>query len=265
MRKVASAITTALAVERLRRTVTANDVLLASFPKSGNTWFRFIWANLIRLGTEGSGGEPVDFHRLHRDFHVEFDSGQSSWTEQAFLPRLLKTHRPYSKRHFEGIPAVYIRREPEDVFVSYFEYLAAKGDIERTDEALKHLIRDRRRGVEHWCRHVTSWRNRATVALDYEDMLRNPEENVLRSLHSLGCGHVAEPIVEEAVDASSFDVVARLEEDKGRPSKWTFSDGFRFARAGTAGEGKQRLDDADREYIARMKRQYGIAGPGPGD
>ena len=39
-----------------------SDVLLASFPKSGNNWARFLVGHLLLLGPGGAGG--LDFHSI---------------------------------------------------------------------------------------------------------------------------------------------------------------------------------------------------------
>ena len=49
-----------------------SDIILASYPKSGSTWFRFFLCNLISVA-EWSGRE-IDFSL--EDNVLEFDTGQ---------------------------------------------------------------------------------------------------------------------------------------------------------------------------------------------
>jgi hypothetical protein len=53
-----------------------SDVILASFPRSGNTWMRFIWANMI--AELELGGRVVDFHFVEGEMICDHDK-YNSW------------------------------------------------------------------------------------------------------------------------------------------------------------------------------------------
>jgi hypothetical protein len=50
----------------------SDDIIIASFPKSGNTWMLFILANIISLCE--MDGRQIDFNVLHELFLAEYDS-----------------------------------------------------------------------------------------------------------------------------------------------------------------------------------------------
>ena len=65
-----------------------DDVWYVSFPRSGNTYWRFLTANLI------SQGEPVDWTNIERfspDIYITFDSTLRKLPR----PRYIKSHEPF--------------------------------------------------------------------------------------------------------------------------------------------------------------------------
>ena len=106
-------------VDRYRpKSIHNDDTFIVSYPKSGNTWFRFILSNLLRQSAE----ENIDFHSACRyvpDIEVHHPE-----LEALQRPRFIKSHCP---RLIEAYPRViYLVRDPRDVYVSYFYYLRKK-------------------------------------------------------------------------------------------------------------------------------------------
>src|ERR687888_658228 len=89
-------------------TVFNDDVFLTSFPKSGNTWTRFLVANLIHPH------EPVTF------LNIEHIIPEPELQSRRFLskcprPRVLKSHSPFDPQYKR---VVHIVRDPRDVALS---------------------------------------------------------------------------------------------------------------------------------------------------
>src|SRR5262245_29265740 len=87
-----------------------DDVWFVSFPRSGNTYWRFLTANLI------SRGEPVDWTNIERfspDIYITYDPA----LRQIPRPRYIKSHEPFRPNYRR---AVLIVRDPRDVAVSCF-------------------------------------------------------------------------------------------------------------------------------------------------
>lgn len=234
-----------------------DDVLLASFPKSGNTWVRFLWANVVAL--EELGGREVDFHVLARELGSEYETRSYGSVDFRCLPRLVKTHRPYDGRAFGGHRSVYLHRHPGDVMVSYFQFLAARPGEGDAPTELPAFLRSDDFGVPAWCRHVRSWIDEATVVVSYEELARDAAAALGRVLSGLELGEIAEGTLGEAARRSSFDHLRELEEERGRPRDDEFRAGYRFMRKGRAGGWRQRLASADAEYLVRTVRSMGLA------
>ena len=103
-----------------------NDVLLASFPRSGNTWMRFLLCNLISLCEWD--GKRVDFPLLNKTM-PEFGVNNllDEWSH-ATIPRVIKTHKSFLPI-FRNKRSVGIIRDPRDVMVSYYHYMKDRYQI----------------------------------------------------------------------------------------------------------------------------------------
>src|SRR5450631_2425305 len=92
-------------------TVFPHDVFLVSYPRSGNTWARFLVGNLLHRS------DPVTFANVERRVPTIY-----AWPDRALrsLPRILKSHECFDPRYPR---VIYILRDPRDVAVSLYFYL----------------------------------------------------------------------------------------------------------------------------------------------
>lgn len=231
-----------------------SDVILASYPKSGNTWVRFIWANLVSL--MDLNGEIVDFHTLNEAVGSEFDNHQFGRVEFDCLPRLVKTHQGYSDRAFGPNRSVYLCRHPGDVMVSYHRFLRARDHFSGVPEDLSTFLRSKDYGLPAWCKHVAEWWRHADSFVTYGDLQEDTVAAMSRILVDLDIGDVPQAILREAVERSRFDRLRALEESRGRPREPDFDDEYRFMRKGTRGEWKDLFGHRDRRYLYRSVENY---------
>lgn len=233
-----------------------SDVLLASFPKSGNTWLRFIWANIVSL--REFGGEVVDFDALNRRFGSDYDAHEYGSLDFQCLPRLVKTHRRYSGRAFGGNRCVHLLRHPGDVMVSYHRYLSSRESGGEVSASLTEFIKDRTHGVRAWCRHVESWAGEADAVVRYGSLHDDAVRLTSGLLEELGIAAIGRSTVRAAVERSSFDRLRGLEEERGRPRAGEFEPGHRFMRKGRVGEWREALEPEAKDYLWRTLSGHGL-------
>ncbi len=245
-----------------------NVIWVASYPKSGNTWVRFLACNLA-FGVQDSASA---LNNLAPDIHE-----LSAVPEPPTGPILLKTHFPFSPalplaQHTAG--ALYVVRDPADVMLSNFHYSKRSGTGGTDGEALLQQYVDRylaARGDPHWIQsrmgswdeHVRSWLGTQlpfpVLAVRYEDLLADGHQGAQRICAFLGLQRTPEEIA-KAVTGASFRRMKEIEEaDISRRNVGIFykpylqqsiGAGLRFMRSGAAGEAARVLTAAQRRRVA---------------
>ena len=163
----------------VRATVFPDDVYLTSYPRSGNTWTRFLLGNLL------DPDDPVSFINVEsRVPEIYFNSDHV--LRGLPRPRLLKSHEPF---HPNYPRIIYIVRDPRDVAVSYYHHnikAGMIGDNYPMDEFIPRFIAaefDSPWGS--WADNVMSWvamrQGRSTfLLLRYEDMKEDTARELLK-------------------------------------------------------------------------------------
>lgn len=155
-------------------------IWLASYPRSGNTFFRILLKQLYGINTPTVyvGADYTAFE-VGKDLvgHVAVE-----WTidEMAAKPEVLivKTHR----RAPEEYPAIYLHRDGRDAIVSYAR---KKSKNTSYHSVLKELITTSESSTGTWGQNVLHWLNRDsgnTVFVSYEELIANPESVVEQTL-----------------------------------------------------------------------------------
>src|ERR1700730_9013667 len=93
-------------------TVFPDDVFLVSYPRSGNTWTRFLLGNLIYHD------DPVTFSNIESRI-PEIYFNRDRFMRQLPRPRMLKSHECFQP-HYPRV--IYIVRDPRDVAVSFYHH-----------------------------------------------------------------------------------------------------------------------------------------------
>ena len=239
------------------------DVIwLASYPKSGNTWLRFLLANLL-FGRVAATG---DLRKMIPDLHWGFDLGD-------FLGRdwiLVKTHSlfgPELALSERTRKVIYIVRNPLDVLVSNLNYsrLLRYDEAAAADETLAQKYADafiaargdpawRETGYGSWVENVESWLSGGhgcpVLTVRYEDLLTDTRAEMNRICAFLDVGYDSARI-DAAIRDSSFESMRRLEDKETREKKSgifydparerAYQAGFRFMNKGKRGGGKRAL------------------------
>jgi hypothetical protein len=207
-------------------------IIIAGFPKSGNTWLARLTAELVGCPVAGLWGHPE-----LRDQIIEGDQRVSPW-------RCHKAHDTFDQL---GLPegdacrpiVVCVVRHPCDVAVSashYFDFkryirpklhlraasawlrlwgnnrhgigLRLQGEQRRLDITINAVIHGDQK-LSQWCnvpwaQHVQGFRIANVPLVRYEDLLADTEAECRRLLDCLGIERSAEP-VREAVAMHSFN------------------------------------------------------------
>lgn len=252
-------------------------VWLASYPKSGNTWFRTFLANVLqggeepayinelRTGTIASARPPFDVFTgveasdlTPDEIDVFRPDVYRRMAHRAERTGFHKVHDAYTVTA-AGEPmfpadctrgAIYLIRNPLDVAPSYAHHaghdvdwaIAKMGDESHAMAAGRgHLNGQLRQLLLTWSGHVESWVDRPPFPVEvirYEDMLDEPEATFARATRFAGLSDDPE-LIRRAIAFSSFDEVKRQEDEHGFGEKNPRS--ASFFRKGVSGSWRDSL------------------------
>jgi estrone sulfotransferase len=230
-------------------TIFPDDVWLTSYPRSGNTWSRFLIGNLIHEN------EPVNFlnvERLVPDMYKTAD-----WSMRRLpRPRLLKSHECFDPRYRK---VIYIVRDPRDVAVSNYHWemklRSVKEGYPIEDFVPRWMEPQFWLRIGSWADHVNSWLStrqgrKDFLLLRYEDLRKDPHAELARVAEFLGL-EATQARVNRAVELSSADHMRKLESTQG--AKWVATGHTRqdkpFVRQATAGDWRSVLPEKTVAYI----------------
>jgi estrone sulfotransferase len=231
--------------------VRPDDTFLTSFPKSGNTWVRFIAANLL-WPQEEARFETIE-DRVPSIYWLRW----RLHARRGPRPRVLKSHEPFSPSYPR---VVYVLRDPRSVALSRYHYQIRQQALPPhapLEANLPHLLGSAvgRLGVS-WSEHVLGWvRQRAGspdfLLLRYEQMLADPLRAATQLDAFLGTGCSAEGL-RQAADRTAFHRMGELEAQAGpkwRDAQRPGRDRIPFLRAGQTREWDGVLSPAALEWI----------------
>ena len=222
--------------------VLPDDVFILSFPKSGNTWTRFLIANLIYPET------PADFSNIN---HLIPDPEAMSKRDLAKMPRprIIKSHQYFDPRYPR---IIFIVRDPRDVLLSTYHFQRKRRVIDDhypLKEYAGQFIAGKTSPYGSWGDNVASWLvtrqgRPGFLLLRYEDML----DDAARELNKVAAFLQIPPDAERiatAVRRSTADEMRKLE--KSQAHLWSTTKSTRqdvpFVRAAKAGGWRTELPE----------------------
>jgi glycosyltransferase involved in cell wall biosynthesis len=135
---------------------------LASFPRSGNTYFRNILYYVY-------GVESSTWHKESR-YPVDKNYDQFDFVKTHLLPHDIE---PNDKT----IPAIYLVRDGRDALVSIAHHRSdiVKPGSDFSDNLFEAIIANNGSYFGGWSKNVTEWLNRADIVIRFEDLIKDPE------------------------------------------------------------------------------------------
>ncbi len=227
-----------------------DDIFLVSYPKSGNTWTRFLVANLRYPG------ETIDLTNIER-LVPEIYLNDNAMLKRAPRPRVLKSHDAFNPR-FRRV--IYIVRDPRDVAVSYFHYSKKMRWVAQDaeyDDYMPEFLDGRLDRFGSWGENIASWLgarrgNDEFLIVRYEDLIADARAALVPITAFLGI-QASDETYARALEMSSIDHLRSLEKKQAGDWKMTrFGDRSKsFFRSGASGGWRDELPQAWAERIAR--------------
>lgn len=216
------------------------DVFLASYPRSGSTWARFVMFEILT-------GQDSNFDAVNRDLN----GIKQHKLGRPILPqggRLIGTHEPYRKEYRRTI---YIVRDARDVLLSEHAFLKALdycgADLNSFTQS---FVRGKVNGFGSWQDHVTSFLDSPIactndlLVVQYKELRQNPELGYARIVDFLGVKPNQE-VIRRAIANNSLDKM-RPKVDGSSLMPWRKD---RVVRNGSVEGWRSKLSTAQLELI----------------
>lgn len=244
------------AVAVRHRRLNAEDVFLASYPRSGNTWLRFLLADI-------SLGRSVGFEELDRVIPaVGFHDGAPALVGAG---RMIKTHERHRGAYERS---VYLVRDVRDVLVSWYRVSREDADDFTGFDGFVHdFMSDRASPYGSWLDHVNHWRaakrrGSRIIIRRFEDLRAEPAA-VLEDVLAFAGAKVDRTRIEEAVRRNTASELHRLERESRNYLRRAFGYRSRGIRDGRGGEWRELLDPRmllTLEPALRVNEELGYTG-----
>jgi hypothetical protein len=261
-----------------------NIIWLASYPKSGNTWFRSFLSALFNE-VPFDINDLTEGHIFSRKsvFEEVLDIDTALFTNQELTllhPKVyeylsnVEDKNLYFKIHdaiisnetnYTNVPfevskcAIYFVRNPLDVVISFANHNSSTIDrtIDIINESNYNLGHESGKQLFqpllNWSEHYTSWTtkpNFPVYVLRYEDMLEDTFRVFKDIVQKIGLKYSDEAI-QMAIDATSFEKLKKQEEENGFREK--NPDSPRFFNNGTSGTWKGKLTQVQIDKIVESQ------------
>jgi len=173
-------------------------VWLASYPRSGNTFFRVLMKHLYGIKTYSIYNDSL-FSEIGASEMIGHEDLPASIEELSRSSRLylIKTHGLPT----DDSPVIYLVRDGRDSIVSYARYMMSFGEKKEHwnsfmrafyfKRELKKLVRSDE-GYGRWSDHVMAWTALGKIKqisiLKFEELIVSPAESVQACLNELSLG-----------------------------------------------------------------------------
>jgi len=235
--------------------VLPDDTMVVSYPRSGNTWTRFLIANLLQPR------QAIGFANIE-SLIPDTCTISSRALKSIPRPRVIKSHEYFDHRYPK---VIYVVRDPRDVTLSCYHFQRKYGQIndgysmERyVDDFVNGRLKLASWGT--WAENVASWvstRGGSSnfLLLRYEDMLQDTRRELKRIAAFLRLS-VTQEILETAIFNSSSQRMRVLElqaQDQWVGTK-THRKDIPFVRVAEAGAWKNSLPERS---VAQIEAAWG--------
>jgi len=222
--------------------IAPTDIIIAGFPKSGNTWFQHLLASIV-FGCNGEYTPDTLVQELIPDVH--FKNYFRRYSEVAYFKSHYLPKPEYKK-------VIFLIRDGRDAMVSYYHYNKKLG----YDTTLTKMVREGDTVFPcMWHIHIQKWLENPYKAdmifVRYEDLLNDPLAEMKKVCKFINIER-SDAYLEQSIATCSFDKMSKREKEQG----WEgWNKEKTFLRSGKIGDYKKEMIIEDTAFFNQMSAQ----------
>lgn len=216
------------------------DIIIAGYPKSGNTWMQYMLADLF-FQIDASEARDEVIQSLVPTF---LDSKADNFFRRYADPMFLRSH-DFPKPEYRRV--ICLVRDGRDVLVSYVNYLKLWEEHQKLDAHT--MISSEYYNIPPWHVHLAQWvenpYNADILFVRYEDLRADPLGEMEKVCAFSGIDYTEEDI-ERTIRHTTFEAMREREKKYGWSAQNTgFPQKKGFIRRGKVGSYKDELSETD--------------------
>jgi len=195
---------------RHRIKIRNDDVFIVSYPRSGNTWIRFLLGSIIYNKKVNWDTMENYIPDIYRNTAYQLNKIKS--------PRYLKSHSCYDAKYPK---VIYIVRDVRNVFKSYYRFKSKMSNYSKSiSEFFDDFVNGTLDDFGSWDENVKTWINNkhkvknGFLFLKYEDLRTNTITEIKTIMSFLNLDRADKDII-DAINWSSLDNMKKLEKSVG--------------------------------------------------
>ena len=192
-------------------------ILMYGYPKSGNTWLRFLLYNYCNLLLNNEEVETISYNRLNILQNNIMDRGTTFLPEKGF-PLFYRTHRINKRTYNLFDKKIFIHRNPLDTLISSY-YFFKDREVPFSDDPKN--LRDKLHNVDfyitykidEWIRFFNASVKCADIVMNYSNIKLDAEKELTELINFLEW-NLDTKLIKKSVRFSSFNEVKKMGREK---------------------------------------------------
>mgnify|MGYP006086093317 CR=1 FL=1 len=192
-------------------------ILMYGYPKSGNTWLRFLLYNYCNLLLNNEEVETISYNRLNILQNNIMDRGTTFLPEKGF-PLFYRTHRINKRTYNLFDKKIFIHRNPLDTLISSY-YFFKDREVPFYDDPKN--LRDKLHNVDfyitykidEWIHFFNTSVKCADIVMNYSNIKLDAEKELTELINFLEW-NLDTKLIKKSVRFSSFNEVKKMGREK---------------------------------------------------